>query len=230
MIKLVLLRHGETLWDKEGKLAGWMDVDLSPEGVKQARQAAQRLKKEGYTFDVAFTSVLKRAIRTLWVVQSEMELMWVPTHKSWRLNEQHYGALQGLSEAEIIEKFGEQQVAVWQQTFDVPTPPLTRDDFRFAGNDPRYQDLTDLTVPMSECLKDTVARVLPYWHDTMAMPVRNGKHVLVVAHANSLRALMKELDRMTDGAAAELDIPPAVPIVYELAESLRPFKHYSLAG
>ncbi len=228
MYKLVLLRHGESTWNKENLFTGWTDVDLSEKGTEEAHEAGRVLRKEGYTFDVAYTSVLKRAIRTLWITLDEMDLMWIPVHNSWRLNERHYGALQGLNKAQTAEKYGEAQVKVWRRSYDIPPPPLTRDDERFPGNDPRYQDLKLKDMPLSECLKDTVARTLPYWHETIAPAVESGQRVIVAAHGNSLRGLVKYLDNIPDEEIVELNIPTGIPLVYELDEELKPIQHYYL--
>jgi 2,3-bisphosphoglycerate-dependent phosphoglycerate mutase len=192
--RLVLVRHGESAWNKENRFTGWTDVDLSEKGREEAREGGQVLKREGYTFDVAYTSVLKRAIRTLWSVLDEMDLMWIPVHRSWRLNERHYGALQGLNKAETAVKFGEDQVKIWRRSYDIPPPPLTPEDSRYPGSDPRYKNLTKEELPLTECLKDTVARFLPLWHETIAPAIQSGQRVLIAAHGNSLRALVYELD------------------------------------
>ena len=228
MNKLVIVRHGESTWNKENRFTGWTDVDLSDKGRQEAREGAQALKKEGYTFDVAFTSVLKRAIRTLWMIQDEMDLMWIPVHRSWRLNERHYGALQGLNKAETAAKFGEAQVKIWRRSYDVPPPVLTADDERFPGHDPRYRSLGPSDLPLTECLKDTVARVLPYWNQTIAPAIRAGQKVLIAAHGNSLRALVKYLDNVSDADIVELNIPTGMPLVYELDDELRPLHRYYL--
>jgi len=228
MYKLVLLRHGESTWNKENRFTGWTDVDLSQRGVAEAHTAAKLLADGGYTFDVAYTSVLKRAIRTLWIVQDDMDLMWIPVHISWRLNERHYGALQGLNKAETAAKFGEEQVHIWRRSYDVPPPALTPDDARYPGHDPRYANVCPAELPLTESLKDTVARFLPYWHETIAPAVRSGVKVLVSAHGNSLRALVKYLDNIPDEEIPELNIPTGIPLVYELDGDLRPVKHYYL--
>ncbi len=228
MTKLVLVRHGESDWNKQNRFTGWTDVDLSEKGRQEALDGGVVLKAEGYTFDVAYTSVLKRAIRTLWIVLDEMDLMWIPVYRSWRLNERHYGALQGLNKAETAAKFGEDQVKIWRRSYDIPPPALTPDDERFPGSDPRYKDLTAAELPLTECLKDTVARFLPYWHDVIAPTVRLGKRVIIAAHGNSLRALVKYLDHISDEAIVELNIPTAMPLVYELDQDLKPIKHYYL--
>jgi 2,3-bisphosphoglycerate-dependent phosphoglycerate mutase len=228
MTKLVLVRHGESSWNKENRFTGWTDVDLSEKGRQEAREGGQVLKKEGYTFDVAYTSVLKRAIRTLWTVLDEMDLMWIPVHRTWRLNERHYGALQGLNKAETAAKFGEDQVKIWRRSYDIPPPALTADDERFPGHDPRYASLTKEELPLTECLKDTVARFLPYWHETVAPAVKSGKKVLIAAHGNSLRALVKYLDNISEADIVELNIPTGMPLVYELDDNLKPLNRYYL--
>ncbi len=228
MIKLVLLRHGESQWNKENKFTGWTDVDLSEKGVEEAEQSGELLKKEGYTFDLAFTSVLKRAIRTLWITLDKMDLMWLPVTRSWRLNERHYGELQGLNKKETAQKHGDDQVLIWRRSYDIPPPELTKDDDRFPGNDPRYSDLNDNEVPLTESLKDTVARFLPLWNDTITPIIKSGKKVLIAAHGNSLRALVKYLDNMTEEEIVKLNIPTGVPLIYELDEDLKPIKHYYL--
>lgn len=228
MHKLVLLRHGESDWNKQNRFTGWTDVDLSEVGTREATEAGELLKKEGYTFDVAYTSVLKRAIRTLWITLDKMDLMWIPVYRSWRLNERHYGALQGLNKAETAAKFGEDQVKIWRRSYDIPPPPLEKTDPRYPGNDPRYADLTEGVLPLTECLKDTVARFLPYWHDVIAPAVKLGKRVLIAAHGNSLRALVKYLDNISDEDIVELNIPTGMPLVYELDKGLKPIKSYYL--
>ncbi len=228
MYKVVLLRHGESTWNMENRFTGWTDVDLSERGVAEAHRAGQYLKAQGYVFDVAFTSVLKRAIRTLWITMDEMDQMWIPVYNSWRLNERHYGALQGLNKAETAAKYGDQQVKIWRRSYDTQPPALTKDDERWPGHDPRYKSLDPKDVPLTECLKDTVARFLPYWHDTIAPAVKSGARVIVAAHGNSLRALVKYLDNISDDEIVELNIPTGVPLVYELDEDLRPVKHYYL--
>lgn len=226
--KLVLLRHGESIWNMENRFTGWTDVDLSERGKEEAKEAGRILKKEGYTFDIAFTSVLKRAIRTLWIVLDEMDLMWIPVQLSWRLNERHYGALQGLNKAEMAKKFGEEQVKIWRRSYDVQPPALTKDDKRYPGFDPRYKDLDEKDLPLTESLKDTVNRFLPYWHEVIAPTIKSGKRVLISAHGNSLRALVKYLDNISDEDIVELNIPTGIPLVYELDEGLRPLRHYYL--
>lgn len=230
MYKLVLLRHGESIWNKENRFTGWTDVDLSEKGIDEAKKAGQTLKQEGYTFDIAFTSVLKRAIRTLWLVQDEMDLMWIPVHISWRLNERHYGALQGLNKAEMATKFGEEQVLIWRRSYDTPPPTLTTNDPRYPGHDPRYKELDKNDIPITECLKDTVNRFLPYWHDTLTPAIVSGKKVLISAHGNSLRALVKYLDNISETEIVGLNIPTGIPLVYELDDTLKPLKHYYLGS
>ncbi|MGE0812584.1 MAG: 2,3-diphosphoglycerate-dependent phosphoglycerate mutase [Vicinamibacterales bacterium] len=222
MHTVVLLRHGESEWNKENRFTGWVDVDLSEKGLAEARAAGQLLKAEGLTFDVAFCSVLKRAIRTLWMVQDELDLLWIPVHKSWRLNERHYGALQGLNKAETAAKHGEAQVKIWRRSYDVPPPALSVDDAYFPGHDRRYADVGARDLPRTECLKDTVQRFLPYWHETIAPAIRSGRRVIIAAHGNSLRALVKYLDGISDREIVELNIPTGIPLVYELDADLRP--------
>jgi 2,3-bisphosphoglycerate-dependent phosphoglycerate mutase len=226
--KLVLVRHGESTWNKENRFTGWTDVDLSEKGRQEALEGGQVLKEEGYVFDVAYTSVLKRAIRTLWTVLDEMDLMWIPVHRSWRLNERHYGALQGLNKAETAAKFGEDQVKIWRRSYDIPPPVLTREDPRFPGHDPRYKNLTPEQLPLTECLKDTVARFLPLWHETIAPVIQSGQRVIIAAHGNSLRALVKYLDNISESEIVELNIPTGMPLVYELDDNLKPLKRYYL--
>ena len=225
MYRLVLLRHGESDWNRENRFTGWTDVDLSPTGVAEAHRAGRLLREQGFVFDVAFTSLLKRAVRTLWIVLDEMDLMWIPVHRSWRLNERHYGALQGLNKAETAARHGEQQVKVWRRSYDVPPPALEPSDPRFPGHDRRYADLADRELPRAESLKDTVARFLPYWEEAIAPAVRAGRRVLVAAHGNSLRALVKHLDGVGDEDIVGLNIPTGVPLVYELDADLRPIRH-----
>ncbi len=229
-MKLVLVRHGESIWNKENRFTGWTDVDLSEKGIQEARQAGRTLKEQGYIFDVAFTSVLKRAIRTLWIIQDEMDLMWIPVHNSWRLNERHYGALQGLNKAEMAAKYGEQQVFIWRRSFDIQPPALTQTDPRFPGSDPRYRELDPKTIPLTESLKDTIARFMPYWHETLAPALKSGKKVVVSAHGNSLRALVKYLDNISDSEIVGLNIPTGIPLVYELDDNLKPVSHYYLGN
>ena len=228
MHRVVLLRHGESDWNRENRFTGWVDVDLSDNGRQEAKAAAELLQAEGYTFDLAYTSVLKRAIRTLWIALDEMDLMWIPVMRSWRLNERHYGALQGLDKAETAAKFGEAQVKIWRRSYDIPPPALERSDPRFPGNDPRYQDLSPAELPLTECLKDTVARFLPYWHGTIAPAIKSGKRVILAAHGNSLRALVKYLDDVSEKDIVGLNIPTGMPLVYELDEDLKPLRHYYL--
>jgi 2,3-bisphosphoglycerate-dependent phosphoglycerate mutase len=228
LYKVVLLRHGESTWNEENRFTGWTDVDLSQRGIAEAKRAGQLLKAEGYIFDIAFTSVLKRAIRTLWMTLDGMDLMWIPIRHSWRLNERHYGALQGLNKAETAAKYGNEQVLLWRRSYDVRPPALTADDPRYPGHDPRYADLDPQDIPLTECLKDTVARFLPFWHETIAPAIRSGQRVIIAAHGNSLRALVKFLDNMSDEEIVELNIPTGVPLVYELDDNLNPLKHYYL--
>ena len=224
MYKLVLLRHGESTWNLANRFTGWTDVDLSPKGIEEAHEAARLLREGGFTFDVAYTSLLKRAIRTLWIVMDDMDLMWLPVHRSWWLNERHYGALQGLDKAETTAKYGEQQVKIWRRSYDIPPPPLTPDDPRHPGHDRRYAGLRAEELPLAESLKDTVARFLPYWHETIVPAIRSGRRVLIAAHGNSLRALIKHLDGVSDEAIVELNVPTGIPLVYELDEDLRPLR------
>jgi 2,3-bisphosphoglycerate-dependent phosphoglycerate mutase len=224
-MKLVLLRHGESIWNLEDKFTGWTDVDLSDKGIAEAKEAAKTLSRNGYSFDIAFTSVLKRAIRTLWLVLDEINLMWIPVHRSWRLNERHYGALQGLNKAEVSSKVGEEQVHIWRRSYDVRPPALERTDARYPGKDPRYRELGESELPVTESLKDTVARFMPYWNDVLAPTLRQGKHVIVSAHGNSLRAMVKYLDSIGDEEIAEVNIPTGIPLVYEIDEELRPVSH-----
>ncbi len=222
MYKIVLVRHGESQWNQENRFTGWTDVDLSPKGIEEARRAGRTLKEEGFTFDLAYTSVLKRAIRTLWLIQEEMDLMWIPVKPSWRLNERHYGALQGLNKAETAEKYGEEQVKIWRRSYDVRPPMLNQGDERDPILDPRYRDLPRELVPLGECLKDTVARVLPYWNDEIVPSLKEGRKVLLVAHGNSIRALVKYLDNVSDQDILELNIPTGIPLLYELDENFKP--------
>ncbi|VVE35859.1 2,3-diphosphoglycerate-dependent phosphoglycerate mutase [Pandoraea anhela] len=228
MYKLVLIRHGESTWNKENRFTGWVDVDLTEKGVAEAGQAGRLLADAGFKFDLAYTSVLKRAIRTLWHVQDAMDQMWIPVVHSWRLNERHYGALAGLNKAETAAKYGDEQVHVWRRSYDTPPPPLAEDDERSSFNDPRYAKLKREEIPLTECLKDTVARVLPLWNESIAPAVRAGKQVLVAAHGNSLRALIKHLDNISDDDIAGLNIPNGTPLVYELDAELKPIRHYYL--
>jgi 2,3-bisphosphoglycerate-dependent phosphoglycerate mutase len=228
MYKLVLLRHGESVWNKENRFTGWTDVDLSDKGRQEAADGGKLLKANGYTFDLAYTSVLKRAIRTLWFVLDEMDLMWIPVHRLWQLNERHYGALQGLNKAETAAKHGDDKVKIWRRSYDIPPPPLDKSDERYPGHDRRYQGLTDSELPCTESLKETVARFLPAWHQTIAPTIKQGKRVIIAAHGNSLRALVKYLDNISEQEIVELNIPTGMPLVYELDEQLRPLKHYYL--
>lgn len=228
MIKLVLLRHGESVWNKENRFTGWTDVDLSEKGKEEAKRAAAVLLQEGLTFDLAFTSVLTRAIRTLWIVQDEMDLMYIPVQHSYRLNERHYGALQGLNKSEMAQKFGDEQVLIWRRSYDVRPPALEPEDERNSVRDPRYRDLLVQDVPLTECLKDTVDRVVPYWNKMIVPELKAGKKVLITAHGNSLRALIKYLDDVPDSDIVELNIPTGVPLVYELDDDCRPMRHYYL--
>ncbi|MBU6492624.1 MAG: 2,3-diphosphoglycerate-dependent phosphoglycerate mutase [Burkholderiales bacterium] len=230
MYKLVLIRHGESLWNKENRFTGWVDVDLTEKGATEARHAGQLLREAGYVFDLAYTSVLKRAIRTLWHVQDEMDLMWIPVVHSWRLNERHYGALTGLDKAETAAKYGDQQVLVWRRSYDTPPPALTAGDSRDACSDPRYARLKREEIPLSECLKDTVARVMPVWNESIAPAIRSGKRIVIAAHGNSLRALIKYLDDVSDQDIVNLNIPNGIPIVYELDENLKPLRHEYLGN
>jgi 2,3-bisphosphoglycerate-dependent phosphoglycerate mutase len=228
MYKVVLLRHGESTWNKENRFTGWTDVDLSEKGRMEAKRAGEVLKAEGFTFDLAYTSVLKRAIRTLWMALDELDLMWIPVTKAWELNERHYGALQGLNKAETAAQFGDEQVLIWRRSYDVPPPVLTPDDERFPGKDPRYAGLSKDELPLTESLKETVARVVPYWHSKIAPDIKAGKRVVIAAHGNSLRALVKFLDGMSEDEILKLNIPTGVPLVYELDADLKPIKHYYL--
>jgi 2,3-bisphosphoglycerate-dependent phosphoglycerate mutase len=228
MHKLVLIRHGESTWNQENRFTGWTDVDLSEKGKQEAIDGALALRAGGYTFDVAFTSVLKRAIRTLWIVLDQMDLMWIPVHRAWQLNERHYGALQGLNKSETAAKFGEQQVKIWRRSYDTRPPALEPSDPRFPGHDPRYRRLKPAELPLTECLKDTVERFLPYWHSTIAPAIRSGQRVLVAAHGNSLRALVKYLDGVSDADIVELNIPTGMPLVYELDDDLNAVDRYYL--
>jgi 2,3-bisphosphoglycerate-dependent phosphoglycerate mutase len=228
MTKLVLLRHGESQWNKDNRFTGWKDVPLSEKGIEEATRAGRYLKENGFEFDIAYTSVLKRAIKTLWLTLEEMDLMWVPVIRSWRLNERHYGALQGLNKAETAAKYGEEQVLVWRRSYDTPPPALEKSDDRYPGNDPRYRDLPADLIPLTECLKDTVDRFIPYWHNTISPSIKEGKKVIIAAHGNSLRALVKYLDDMSEEAIIKLNIPTGLPLVYELDDRLRPMKHYYL--
>src|SRR5436190_18774585 len=228
MYRLVLLRHGESVWNQENRFTGWTDVDLNEKGRAEARDAGRLMAAEKFEFDVAHTSVLKRAIRTLWLATDEMDLLWIPVYRSWRLNERHYGALQGLNKAETAAAHGEAQVKIWRRSYDIPPPPLTSDDPRHPSRDRRYTDLKKNELPLTESLKDTVARFLPYWHETIAPDIAAGKKVLIAAHGNSLRALVKYLDNVPEDEIVELNIPTGIPLVYELAQDLKPLRHYYL--
>jgi 2,3-bisphosphoglycerate-dependent phosphoglycerate mutase len=228
--KVVLLRHGESVWNKENRFTGWTDVGLSEKGYAEAREAGRLLRQEGYAFDVAYTSVLKRAIKTLDIVLEEMDLMWLPVKKCWRLNERHYGALQGLNKAEMAAKYGDKQVLIWRRSYDVRPPALTEDDERYSGRDPRYASLKKEDIPLAECLKDTVARCVPYWDEEIVPAVRSGRKVLIAAHGNSLRALIKHIDGIGDQEIVELNIPTGIPLVYEFDDRMRPLRHYYLGG
>ncbi len=225
MYKLVLLRHGESEWNRENRFTGWVDVELSPKGIEEARAGGRLLRSEGYRFDIAFTSVLKRAVRTLWIALEELDQVWLPEEKHWRLNERHYGALQGLNKAEMAAKFGEAQVLAWRRSYDTPPPALSEDDERSEGKDPRY---AGVAVPRCESLKDTVARVIPYWESTIAPAISSGRRVMIAAHGNSLRALIKHLDDLGEAELVGLNVPTGIPLVYELDRALRPQRHYYL--
>ncbi len=229
MYKLVLVRHGQSTWNLENRFTGWTDVGLTPQGEEEAHTSGKALAQNGFTFDIAYTSVLRRAVKTLWIVMEEMGLEWLPVINAWELNERHYGALQGLNKAEMAAKYGEAQVKLWRRSYDVPPPPLDLDDERHPRFDRRYASLTAEQLPRCESLKDTVARMLPYWHSTIAPMVKSGKRVLVSAHGNSLRALVKYLDNISDEAIPELNIPTGIPLIYELTADLRPVKSYYLA-
>ena len=228
MYKVVLLRHGQSTWNQENRFTGWKDVDLSEQGRAEAREAGRLLKETGYAFDLAFTSVLKRAIKTLGIALDEMDQLWIPVTKHWRLNERHYGALQGLNKAETAAKHGEDQVKIWRRSYDIPPPPLATEDERHPGRDPRYAGLSAKELPLSESLKDTVDRFLPYWHDTIAPAIKSGRRVIIAAHGNSLRALVKYLDGVSNQDIVELNIPTGIPLVYELDDNLKPLRHYYL--
>jgi 2,3-bisphosphoglycerate-dependent phosphoglycerate mutase len=228
MYKVVLLRHGESQWNLENRFTGWTDVDLTEKGEEEARQAGVLMRQEGFEFDVAYTSVLTRAVRTLWIALTEMNMVWIPIINSWRLNERHYGALQGLNKAETAQKYGDEQVLIWRRSYDTQPPALTDDDPRYPGNDRRYSDMTREELPLTECLKDTVARFLPYWHGTIAPAIKSGKRVLIAAHGNSLRALVKYLDNISEEEIVGLNIPTGVPLVYELNDELKPIRSYYL--
>ncbi len=228
MHKLVLIRHGESAWNKENRFTGWTDVDLTDKGREEAREAGRLMKAEGFSFDIAYVSVLRRALTTLWLALDEMDELWIPVEKSWRLNERHYGALQGLNKAETAAKFGDDQVLVWRRSYDIPPPVLEKSDERWPGHDPRYKNIPEAELPTTECLKDTVARFLPLWHETIAPVVRSGQKVIIAAHGNSLRALVKYLDNVSDEEIISLNIPTGVPLVYELDDELKPIRHYYL--
>ena len=228
MYKVVLLRHGESEWNKENRFTGWTDVDLTEKGMDEARKAGRVLKEKGFEFDIAFVSVLKRALRTLWLTLEEMDQLWIPWEKSWRLNERHYGGLQGLNKAETAAKHGEEQVLIWRRSYDIPPPPLDKTDDRYPGKLRMYSDVDPRDLPLTESLKDTVARFLPYWHDTIAPTIKSDKKVIIAAHGNSLRALVKYLDAMTEEEILKLNIPTGMPLVYELDNDLKPLKHYYL--
>lgn len=228
MKKLILLRHGESTWNKENRFTGWTDVDLSPKGVEEAQNSGRLLREGGFTFDIAYTSVLKRSIRTLWIVLDELDQMWIPVNLTWRLNERHYGALQGLNKLETALKYGEEQVQIWRRSYNVRPPALTPEDERYPGFDPRYRNLEREDIPLTECLQDTVARFLPYWNETIAPQVKYGQRILIAAHGNSLRALVMYLDNLSEQDVMELNIPTGVPLVYELEEDLKPIRSYYL--
>jgi len=228
MKKLVLLRHGESEWNKQNRFTGWTDVDLSVQGVIEAEKAGILLKDNNFAFDIAYTSVLKRGIRTLWIVLDKMDLMWIPVFRSWRLNERHYGALQGLYKSKLAAELGEEQVLIWRRSYDTPPPTLKTSDPRYPGNDKRYEDLESKDIPLAECLKDTVERFLPYWHDTIAPTIKSGKNILISAHGNSLRALVKYLDNVSEDEIVKLNIPTGIPLIYELDDDLKPIQHYYL--
>ncbi|MFC1930412.1 2,3-diphosphoglycerate-dependent phosphoglycerate mutase [Chloroflexota bacterium] len=228
MTKMVLIRHGESTWNRENRFAGWTDVDLSEKGVGEAKKAGQLLKSGGYSFDAAFTSVLKRAVRSLWIIQDEMDLMWIPTFISWRLNERFYGALQGLNKAETAARFGEEQVLKWRRSYDIQPPAIEKTDDRYPGHDPRYGELKPGELPLTESLEDTARRFLPYWHEVLAPAVKAGKNIVISAHGNSLRALVKYLDNISDSGIVDLNIPTGIPLVYELDDKLKPVKSYYL--
>jgi 2,3-bisphosphoglycerate-dependent phosphoglycerate mutase len=228
MKKLVLVRHGESTWNQENRFTGWTDVDLTEKGMGEARQAGQVLKKEGFTFDVVFTSVLKRAIKTANLLLDELDLLWLPVVRSWRLNERHYGALQGLNKSETAAQYGEAQVKVWRRSYDTPPPPLETSDARYPGHDRRYADIPAAEMPLTECLKDTVARFLPFWHEVLAPAVQSGRRVIVVAHGNTIRALIKFLDNVSEADIVELNVPTGIPLVYEFDDELKPVKNYYL--
>ena len=228
MYKVVLLRHGQSQWNLENRFTGWHDVDLTEQGQEEARSAGQVLKENGFVFDKAYSSLLKRAIRTLWLALEEVDQVWLPVRRNWRLNERHYGALQGMNKAETAEKHGEDQVLIWRRSYDVPPPPMEISDEGYAGNDNRYVDMDEADIPLTECLKDTVDRFLPYWHETIAPEIKAGKRIIIAAHGNSLRALVKYLDDLSEEAVLKLNIPTGMPLVYELDADLKPIKSYYL--
>ncbi len=228
MYKVVLLRHGESQWNKENKFTGWADVDLTEQGIKEAWEGGKHIKEAGLTFDKAYTSVLKRATRTLWITLDELDLMWIPVERSWKLNERHYGGLTGLNKVETAKKYGDDQVLIWRRSYDVPPPSLDKSSEYYPGNDRRYKDLTESELPLTECLKDTVARVVPYWNDVIVPDIKAGLNLIIVAHGNSLRGLVKYLDGISEEEILKLNIPTGVPLVYELDENLKPIKNYYL--
>ena len=228
MYKIVFLRHGESVWNKENRFTGWTDVELSERGIEESHNSGKILKDLGYKFDIAYTSLLKRAILTLWIVLEEMDLMWIPVIRSWRLNERHYGALQGLFKSKTAQEKGEDQVFIWRRSFDIPPPPLEKSDERYPGIDPKYKDLKPEDIPATECLKDTIERVMPYWNSEVIPAIKAGKNILIAAHGNSLRAIVKHLDNISDEKIPHLNIPTGFPLVYELDEELKPIKHYYL--
>ena len=228
MYKVVLLRHGQSQWNLENRFTGWHDVDLTDQGQEEARSAGQVLKENGFVFDKAYSSLLKRAIRTLWLALEELDQVWLPVRRNWRLNERHYGALQGLNKAETAEKHGEDQVLIWRRSYDIPPPPMEKTDEGYAGNDIRYANMAEEDIPLTECLKDTVDRFLPYWHETIAPEIKAGQRIIIAAHGNSLRALVKYLDDLSEEEVLKLNIPTGMPLVYELDEDLKPIKSYYL--
>ncbi len=228
MLKLVLLRHGESIWNRDNRFTGWTDVDLSPKGIEEAEQSAELLKKDRFSFDLAFTSVLKRAIRTLWIVLDKMDLMWLPVINSWRLNERHYGALQGLNKTETVQKYGDEQVHLWRRGYAIQPPALEKSDPRHPGREPMYKNLDDKDLPLTESLKDVVERFLPYWQEAIVPELKAGKKVLIFAHGNSLRALVKYLDNISDNDIPNMNIPTGIPLIYELDDDIKPLRHYYL--
>ncbi|MCX6113344.1 MAG: 2,3-diphosphoglycerate-dependent phosphoglycerate mutase [Proteobacteria bacterium] len=230
MYRLVLIRHGESLWNKENRFTGWTDIDLSEKGISEAVSAGKILKNKKFRFDITYTSVLKRAIRTAWIILDEMDLMWIPLHNNWRLNERHYGALQGLNKAETMKQYGEQQVKIWRRSYATKPPALEENDPRTSFSDPRYSEMNKKEIPLCESLKDTIERMMPYWHKVIAPEVKKGKNVLISAHGNSLRALIKHLDSISDDKILEVEIPTGIPLVYELDKNLKPLKKYYLEG